>query len=636
VKNFIGRTIDNKYNIRERLGKGGMGSVYLVKDLKIDAFRAMKIIDKNAKNNGLDPLTEVNIMKLAQHPYLPSVMDVSEDNDYVYIIMELISGTTLNSVLTMNKRVDEEKVVKWTRDLCDALYYLHTGLESKIIYKDLKPSNIMVNSDGEKITLIDFGISQMMNNDYEKNIPIGTKGYAPLEQFKESPIDERVDIYALGATIYHLLTGKGPKSFSNGFVPLRQIDPNLSEGIEYIAYKCVQENPNDRYSSVKEIIEDLDNIKIIGEQYEIKLKQKKNKFLLQLSGAGISLLVALGGWFGVEKSIATKYNLLIEEGIEARDELQNDKMALEKFEEAKSYMSKSNLAHYEIAKTNIQNGKLYDNIIYISKLMEKSSSKRNDPNFNYLLGKSYFLQGQGNYQKALEYFGKIEEKDEDKVDNDFKYLKVIIEQLSEFDKNETLDKTKLNIALEDFGGYIDSIKNNNRSLAINLYRTLADVYQTLPSNIIEDKNKTRIYVLKKAYEIDSSDYSTMEYLARAYRDKARDIRMTNTKERDDNLKESIEMYNRCYEKLPTIETLKNLGELYLEAGNVGQAESTFQRMITQYTDHYLGYVKMAALKKQQGNRQVAIDYLNQAEECSGSNPENDIQYTMLKDELGLE
>ena len=173
-------------------------------------------------------------------------------------------------------------------------------------------------------------------------------------------------------------------------------------------------------------------------------------------------------------------------------------------------------------------------------------------------------------------------------------------------------------------------------MATNLYRTLADVYQTLPSSIRDDKNDKRIKILEKAHEIDSSDYSTMEYLARAYRDKARDIRMTNISERDDFLKKSIEMYNRCYEKLPTIEVLKNQGELYLEAGNEGQAEATFQRMITQYADHYLGYVKMAALKKQQGNRQVAIDYINQAEECSGSNPDNDIQYTMLKDELGLE
>lgn len=635
MRNFIGKTIESKYAIRERLGKGGMGSVYLVKDLKLDAFRAMKIIEKKTNDYGLDPLTEVNIMKSIQHPYLPAVMDVCEDNKYFYIVMELISGSTLDSVLKLNKKIDEAKVIKWAKDICDILNYLHNDLDYKIIYKDLKPSNIMVSTDGERITLIDFGISQIFDKDKsEKNIPIGTKGYAAPEQFKEETINGRADIYSLGVTLYNLLTGIGPNQFDNNFIPLREIDSTLSEGIEYIAYKCVQKNPDDRYQDVKSLLIDFENINTIGEEYEIKVKQKRNKVISYLCCAALSLGVGIFGWGRVDAAILEKYNELIDKGREYRKELDITN-ARESFNDAKVFMPKNDVAHYELVKNYIASNDIYGGIDYINKIIEKYPSKKTDSNYNYLLGKLNFLQGQGNYSTAYEYFENV--KKEDEVDRDYKYLKNITKELSEYDKTGTVNKKNLEETLKGFESYIDSLEFESSTDSSEddksvLYTTLANVYQTMPDDTIQDKSSKQISVLEKAYRADNSNYGTMEYLARAYRESARDIRLKDKSLRDEFLKKSLNMYQLCLENVQSVDVLKNIGDLYVEAGNNIQAEETYNRMIEQYSNHYLGYVKMAGLKRQQGDKSSALEYLKKAESCSTS-PENDMQYKVLKEEL---
>lgn len=639
MQNLIGRVIDNKYEIKGQLGKGGMGSVYYVEDLKLATIRAMKVIAKNSKNSYINPITEVDIMKIIQHSYLPTVIDFSEDNEYVYIVMEVIQGSNLDKLLDNgNTKVEETIVINWAKQICSVLEYLHNGCSKKIIYKDLKPSNLIVSQDKERITLIDFGISQITDEyEVQGNIPIGTKGYAAPEQFKKEPITESVDIYALGATIYQLLTGIKPKAEDFEFIPLREVDSNLSEGIEYIVAKCLQEDINLRYSSVEEVIYDLDNIQKIGQEYENKKKRKNRKIACLIGGAVLSAALAIFGWSNINGFIFEKYNNLIERGKIERDNYNTDE-AIKLFKEAQSYMPKDNESYYEIAKTYIANNRIDESIMYLNKLIEKKSSRKTDDNFNYLLGKSYFMKGQGYYEKSIEYFDKV--KNKGNVDEDFIHLYNISKLLNGYDsKDDTnLDEIKddLKEALEGFEVYIGS-NSTDRLLTINLYMTLGTVYQTMPNELIPDSVDQQVRVLEKAYNEDSSNINLLKSLAMAYREKARDIRNTNIQMRDDYLNKAIDKYMLCLQssgsKTTAIDIYRDMGDLYFSVSNYDQAESNYKKIIEYNKDHYLGYVKMAALKNMQGQTQEAKEYLKQAENCS-TKPTSDVQYIEVKKDLG--
>ncbi|MDY2881350.1 MAG: protein kinase, partial [Romboutsia timonensis] len=631
MQNLIGKVIDNKYEIKGKLGKGGMGSVYYVEDLKLATIRAMKVIEKSSKNSYVDPIVEVDIMKIIQHSYLPTVIDFSEDSKYVYIVMEVIQGSNLDKLLNDgDTRVEEFIVINWAKQICSVLEYLHNGCSKKIIYKDLKPSNIIVSQDKERITLIDFGISQIESDEIQPNIPVGTRGYAPPEQFKKDPIDERVDIYALGATIYQLLTGIKPRNLENGFIPLREIDSNLSEGIEYIVAKCVQEDKELRYSTIEEVIYDLENIQKIGQEYENKKKKKSRKVTYLVCASLISAMIGVLGWKNINDFIYEKYNTLIEEGKDQRD-LSNTDGAIELFKKAQSYMSKDNQSYYEIAKTYMANDRIDESIMYLNKLIEKKSSSKNDDYFNYLLGKSYFMKGQGYYDKAIEYFEKV--KKEEDVDEDFKYIYDISSLLSKYDFEDSsnVDEIRdgLKEALKGFEVYIGT-NSSDKLLSINLYMTLGNIYQTMPNEIISNSVDEQVRVLEKAYSINNSNLPLLENLAVAYREKARDIRNTNVDKRDGYLNKAIDMYMRRLEltrgiKMVEMETYRNIGDLYFSISNYSQAESNYKKIIEINKGHYLGYIKMASLKNIQNKTQEAREYIKQAENCN-KDYKNDLQY----------
>lgn len=640
MQNLIGKIIDNKYEIKGKLGKGGMGSVYYVEDLKLGTIRAMKVIGKNGKNIYINPITEVNIMKIIQHSYLPTVIDFSEDNEYVYIIMEVIQGSNLDKLLNNgDTRVEEFIVINWSKQICSVLEYLHNGCSKKIIYKDLKPSNLIVSQDKERITLIDFGISQIENHgETQPNIPVGTRGYAPPEQFSKDPIDESVDIYALGATMYQLLTGIKPRDLDNVFIPLREIDSNLSEGIEYIVAKCLQGDKELRYSKVEEVIYDLENIHKIGQEYENKKKKKSRKVTGLICAALVSAMIGMLGWKNINDFIYEKYNDLIELGIEERD-FSNTDDAIKLFEKAQSYMPKDNRSYYEIAKTYMANDRIDESIMYLNKLVEKKSTRKRDDYFNYLFGKSYFMKGQGYYDKAIEYFEKV--KHEEGVDEDFRHIYNISSLLSKYDFNDSSNvdeiREDLKEALNGFEVYIGA-NSSDKLLSINLYMTLGNVYQTMPNDIIPNSVDEQVRVLEKAYSINNSNLPLLESLAIAYREKARDIRNTNVDKRDEYLNKAIDMYTRRLEltrgiKSAEIDAYRNMGDLYFSISNYAQAEANYKKIIETNKDHYLGYVKMASLKNIQNKTQEAREYIKKAESCS-TKPKNDVQYMELKKELG--
>lgn len=293
------------YEIQSIIAQGGMSIVYLVEHKRLHTRWAMKQVRKQQEVR-FDFLAESNILKRLQHPMLPRIVDIFEDEDSVYIIEDFVEGITLEDLLRQQGRVDEALVLQWSRELCGVLYYLHAQQPHPIIYRDLKPSNVMLQPDGS-LKLIDFGIAREYKQGSDADTTyVGTKGYAAPEQFGQAQTDARTDIYALGVTMYHLATGKSPYSPPYQFVPARQLVPTLSHGIEYILNKCVQPEPIDRYQDVVELVDDLDHI------YRFDRAWKRCQNAKRIRAAVLALLLTCslglmaGGWIvmGQEKEAA--------------------------------------------------------------------------------------------------------------------------------------------------------------------------------------------------------------------------------------------------------------------------------------------------------------------------------------------
>lgn len=243
---------DGKYRIITTLGKGGMGAVYLAQNVKLGTLWAIKQVNKihHAK---IDLLAEPNILKMLNHPALPRIFDIVEDDQSLYIIEDFIEGVSLEKELEANGVFPESKVVVWAMQLCDVLHYLHTFKPNPIIFRDLKPANIILNFDGQ-IKLIDFGVAREYKAQAINDTTyMGTRGYAAPEQYGIGQTDARTDIYSFGVTLYHLLTGKSPNQPPYEIRPVRELNNTLSKEIEYIISTCTQQNPDKRFQSVLEI-----------------------------------------------------------------------------------------------------------------------------------------------------------------------------------------------------------------------------------------------------------------------------------------------------------------------------------------------------------------------------------------------
>ena len=280
----IGSLIDGKYKIIAKIGRGGMSTVWLALNTKANKQWAIKEIRQEGKNGSeivkQNLMTEIGILKKLDHENLPQIIDIFEKNDTYLIIMDYVQGRTLKDIVDEHGPQPQEDVVNWAIQLCSALDYLHTR-NPAIIYRDLKPGNVMLRPDG-RIVLIDFGTAREYKvEQIEDTVALGTKGYAAPEQYGgDGQTDARTDIYNLGATIYHLVTGKNPTKPPYEIRPIRQWDPNLSSGLEAIILKCIANNPDERYQSAKELQFALEHYREFENSY---IKETRGKVFLSVS-----------------------------------------------------------------------------------------------------------------------------------------------------------------------------------------------------------------------------------------------------------------------------------------------------------------------------------------------------------------
>lgn len=306
----MGEIVGGKYELCKVIGKGGMSVVYLAMDRNLNKLWAIKKVredDEDAKTI----FREAELLKELDHPALPRIVDVFQKESDTFIVMDYVAGRALNDVLKERGVIGQEEAVEWGKKLCQVLSYLH-GRTPPVIYRDMKPGNIILTPEGE-LKLIDFGIARTFKVEQGEDTQcLGTRGYAAPEQFGGRQTDERTDIYSLGVTLYHLVTGKSPLKPPYEIIPIREWNAKLSEGLEMILMKCHHPNPRMRYQSAREVYGELCQYKQKEKRYHRKLVGSIVVFfsLILISCAGISSSI----WaYGVkEGKLSENYEWLIQ------------------------------------------------------------------------------------------------------------------------------------------------------------------------------------------------------------------------------------------------------------------------------------------------------------------------------------
>jgi serine/threonine protein kinase len=259
--------LDNRYRIVHLAGKGGFGAVYEATDERFQGQRTVAIKElSDSTLNAADKVKahqdfrqEAQLLVKLQHPNLPNVSDFFERAGKAYLVMDFVQGKTLEKLLEdAQAPLDEDRVLNWALQISNVLHYLHTQ-QPPIIFRDLKPSNVMV-TPNDQVKLIDFGIARVFKAAATKDTTsLGSRGFAPLEQYGMGQTDHRSDLYAFGATLYNLLTNSTPPDALTRrinpafFEKPRQLNPAISQATEDIILHAMQEQPDQRFQSALEM-----------------------------------------------------------------------------------------------------------------------------------------------------------------------------------------------------------------------------------------------------------------------------------------------------------------------------------------------------------------------------------------------
>jgi len=268
-----GEILHGRYKIRERIGQGGAGSIYLADDTRLEGrLCALKEVEYDRalpepirEEARQQFLQEATILARLDHPNLPKVSDFFSSGPRDYLVMDYVPGEDLRTIMLEARRnrtfLPESQVLTWARQIGNALAYLH-GLENAIVHRDIKPSNLKMTPSG-LIKLVDFGLVKVMYPDQEMTITViqgqGTALYTPLEQYgsDETHTDTRTDIYSFGATLYHLLTNEPPPDARKRFIQPasliapRDINPSIGARTEKAVLWAMALHPDDRPASIE-------------------------------------------------------------------------------------------------------------------------------------------------------------------------------------------------------------------------------------------------------------------------------------------------------------------------------------------------------------------------------------------------
>ncbi len=253
------KALDERYKIESVIGIGSLSTVYRARDLRYTNFVRLVAV-KEMQTGDVEEVDqhyiirafrqEAGILATLKHPFIPRFYEFFSVGERFYIVMEYIVGQDLETILNdTDDYLSNRQVLNWGIQLCDVLSYLHNHPRGPIIFRDMKPSNIMIDRYGN-VRLIDFNIARVLSGE-KKRVSVGTQGYSPPEQY-HGVVTPRVDIYALGATLHHLLSKQDPRidpPFSFDQRPIRQYNPEVNIALEVVIMRALSYDENQRYTS---------------------------------------------------------------------------------------------------------------------------------------------------------------------------------------------------------------------------------------------------------------------------------------------------------------------------------------------------------------------------------------------------
>lgn len=450
------------YDIIEEIGSGGGGIVYKAYHKNLKKYVVVKQI-KNAAKGILDSRAEADILKNLRNTYLPQVYDFLEIDGEVFTVIDYIDGESLDNVLEREGRISQKKVFQWALQLADALTCMHNS-KPPIIHSDIKPENIMLRANGD-ICLIDFNVSLALEGKKRASVGV-SEGYSPPEQYwnmemyrsvtgnassssieqgkdrgkhfekpsqrkteyipqeileaskvflemKAGPlvskyiglgVDERSDIYSLGATLYHLLTGICPPGDFEKIVPLKKCKCNVSEGFEKIIEKMMELDAGKRYRNGGELLNALNNVHKIDSFY---LKYVRNRAVTGIALATLYISSALMILFGFNmrnREMINLYNHTVEEaGVKIEE---GEFAEAQRLIEDAILQIPSRIGAYEKEVLRLYTSGEYEECIRYGRntvnsppyYVESDSDKTSLGNILYIIGNAYYETG--DYENA--------------------------------------------------------------------------------------------------------------------------------------------------------------------------------------------------------------------------------------------
>jgi len=506
---IAGDVIDGKYEILKLIGSGGMSKVYLAMDKRLNKQWAVKEITKRARdmNNEVviqSAIAEANMIKKMDHPALPRIVDIIENGDMIFVIMDYIEGETLGSVLREQGAQSQELVIEWALQLCEVLDYLHTRVPA-IIYRDMKPDNIMLKPDGN-VKLIDFGIArEYKEHKSSDTIGLGTRGYAAPEQFGgQAQTDARTDIYCLGMTMHHLLTGKNPSEPPYETYPIRHWNPQLSTGLEAIVQKCINLNPDKRYQSCAELAYALYHYDEMNAEHIARQKRKLHLFIFSVTAMFLCLLIGFTGMAMKNQQQNSNYGHYLEEAEKAQTV--DEKMSI--YAQAIDVKPEDTEAYLKMIATCKENTDFSaeKEVLFRDKLETNLDTLKGTENYAELAFEigtlywyyySYGRTGEDEESKigrinavpwfsdALEYGSK---------EDSFYNMATVYHDIGEFDKNYSInaiegkEEGRFKKYWEDIGKLVTMIQNSDESeiVVFEVYRLVGNVLHSYAKNLKKD------------------------------------------------------------------------------------------------------------------------------------------------------
>lgn len=635
----IGSLLDGKYKILNIIGKGGMSVVYLAMNEKANKQWAVKELRREKTEHyevmKQSLITETNLLKELKHPYLPSIADIIENKDTIIIVMDYVEGRPLSDILAERGVIDQDEAAEYAIQLCDVLHYLHSQ-DPPIIYRDIKPANIMLRPDG-RIALIDFGTARRYNYDSVSDTTcLGTVGYAAPEQFlgnDNRQTDARTDIYNLGATMYHLVTGINPCEPPYELYPIRKWNEKLSGGLEKIILRATRKDPDKRFDDCKEFAYALEHFRDLDDSYIAAQRRKIFAFALTVF-ISISGFVTAGMAKRMEERAVIEiynnylYMAAIQSASEkGKEEIDSDILKL--YQNAIDTSPGSSEAYIRMLDYYIQKGQTENGLRAVSAMIAsgKGDLKKND-DVMMKMGQVYFLGNtkddnfSPDYKTAASYFLQVDVKKYPKV----KYYAALARSLSEIGT--------------DWEGIVKDMNNVDKYLnteageveKVEIYTTLSKIYRANAYEIQKTGEKPfdrARELLIKVEEILKSPYVDKEvkenYLSEVYFGLADTCYRMSSIDDSGKSKEDLRQAVFYYEQYLIFATdtqsilfRNRIGDIYRTLGEYDRAELQYKEIINDYPLDAFAYISLSTmLLMDMKDVEGAVEYYEEAKRLNG-------------------